>query len=316
MEELEPGEVRGSGVLERRKRLVFSTWQLEVLEGLYRRSSSVDQGRMEVVARHLTLPTKSVRTWFKNRRSREPKDLLEDKDDVTKLEESLMLTPKYEYHEEPGCDIVSKQEGSLVSMLTPKTELCDKTLEDVTKTLCKYCDFSCALSSNLKRHMMKHSGEKPYKCELCDFVTNMPSYLKRHTQRHSVEKPYKHNGEKPYQCKFCDYACFVASSLKVHLRIHTGEKPYKCKSCDYEATTHSSLKVHARLHTGEKPYECGLCGYACRDASTLKVHIRKHTGEKPFKCDACNYATTTSSALKTHTHTMHSELCTCAKVHM
>ena len=41
---------------------MFSTWQLEVLEGLFRRSSLVDQGRMEVVARHLTLPTKSDRT--------------------------------------------------------------------------------------------------------------------------------------------------------------------------------------------------------------------------------------------------------------
>ena len=134
MEELEPGEVRRrevqvgvkiGGALEKRGRVVLSRWQVEVLEGLYRRSSSVTWGRMEVVARHLTLPTKSVRNWFKNRRQkdvREAKEVLEDKESVPKLEETLMPYPQYENQEEPGCD----NEGSSVSLLTPKTELYHK----------------------------------------------------------------------------------------------------------------------------------------------------------------------------------------------
>ena len=41
-----------------------------------------------------------------------------------------MLDPKIENQEGSECNIVSKQEESLESLLTPKIELCDETLED------------------------------------------------------------------------------------------------------------------------------------------------------------------------------------------
>ena len=34
---------------------------------------------------------------------------------------------------------------------------------------CNQCDYSTSQKSNLKTHLMKHSGEKPNKCNQCDY---------------------------------------------------------------------------------------------------------------------------------------------------
>ena len=39
-----------------------------------------------------------------------------------------------------------------------------------------------------------------------------------------------HSGEKPFLCKECDYSCTTAGDLKKHMQTHTGERSFSCKS--------------------------------------------------------------------------------------
>ena len=85
----------------------------------------------------------------------------------------------------------------------------------------------------------------PLKCTLCDFTASSITALKRHIMRHT--------GDKPFTCTYCDYSCIQASDLRLQIkrkhtdqtlnRIHS-EKQFVCTECEYVTYTSSHLKRH------------------------------------------------------------------------
>ena len=58
------------------------------------------------------------------------------------------------------------------------------------------------------------------KCDICGKEFTWPSQLKQHLLIHS--------GTKPYQCSICSKSFTQAGSLKKHLLCHSDEKPREC----------------------------------------------------------------------------------------
>ena len=50
------------------------------------------------------------------------------------------------------------------------------------------CDYASTLIGNLKRHVMTHTRERPYKCGLCDFSAITSENLKTHKKKHKKGK--------------------------------------------------------------------------------------------------------------------------------
>src|ERR1700733_14333709 len=104
--------------------------------------------------------------------------------------------------------------------------------------------------------------------EGCTYVPTQSGNLKRHILSHTDERPYKctHRG--------CTYAANQSGSLISHLLIHTGEKPYKCthEGCTYAARQSGDLAKHITNHTGQKPYRCTYCDFG----AVQKEHLTKH----------------------------------------
>nr|XP_045582614.1 zinc finger and BTB domain-containing protein 7A-like isoform X5 [Procambarus clarkii] len=105
---------------------------------------------------------------------------------------------------------------------------------------CPHCTYSTTDSFKLRRHTLKHTGERPFSCPYCSYGTTRKELLKEHINLHT--------GEKPYTCTFCPYSASQRSSLNVHLRRHTGDKPYLCTFCPYQAAHKVSLKNHMLMH--------------------------------------------------------------------
>ena len=87
-----------------------------------------------------------------------------------------------------------------------------------------------------KRHINKHTGEKPHQCNQCDYATINSDNLKKHRRTHS--------GGKPHRCTMCfqntndfspSFLLLVAGTMRQGV-VHTGEKPCICKKCEFTNT--------------------------------------------------------------------------------
>ena len=73
------------------------------------------------------------------------------------------------------------------------------------------CNYSCTTDSDLKKHIMVHSEEKPFVCKQCNYSVTKTGDLKKHILVHSGEKPFVNK---------CTYSFTTASHPERDLLTH------------------------------------------------------------------------------------------------
>lgn len=96
--------------------------------------------------------------------------------------------------------------------------------------------------ATLRIHMKQHTG-KPEECDLCHKRFCRKSELKLHLQ--------KHRGERPFLCTDCGKSFAQKSHLTCHLTMHSEERPYSCVLCEKSFKKKELLKHHMKLHGGK-----------------------------------------------------------------
>ncbi|TNN27132.1 B-cell lymphoma/leukemia 11B [Liparis tanakae] len=82
---------------------------------------------------------------------------------------------------------------------------------------CEYCGKVFKNCSNLTVHRRSHTGERPYKCELCNYACAQSSKLTRHMKTHGQ------HGKEVYRCDICHMPFSVYSTLEKHMKKWHGE---------------------------------------------------------------------------------------------
>ena len=201
---------------------------------------------------------------------------------------------------------------------------------------CTLCDFTASSITALKRHIMRHTGDKPFTCTFCDYSCIQASDLRHHIKRKHTDQTLNSDqgigigsisnklsdtvpskittssgttmpsDEHPFKCPHCCYSSSKSKNLKRHYKKHRGEKPFACKFCAFSCTQVSDLRIHnKRNHTSEKKFVCSECDYATTTSWRLKSHFRTHSGEKPYalhllKCNECDFTASSRQSLKRH----------------
>ncbi|KAJ0066234.1 hypothetical protein NL108_004131 [Boleophthalmus pectinirostris] len=162
------------------------------------------------------------------------------------------------------------------------------------KHQCSMCQKRFGTKWQLQKHIIIHTGEKPFSCSTCDKTFNQKAYLDQHEKIHS---------EKPFSCSMCKRSFTTNGDLALHVKRHLREKPYICLFCEKSFSQKGDLNKHVRTHTGERPYRCLTCEKTFSRKDILDVHERTHTGERPYSCSMCEKAFSHKCRLNMHMRT-------------
>lgn len=72
----------------------------------------------------------------------------------------------------------------------------------------KVCQICGTKQTNLKQHMMIHTGERPFKCKFCKKEFSQVGHFQHHVNIHT--------GIKPYTCNVCEKSFPSPSGLTLH----------------------------------------------------------------------------------------------------
>lgn len=81
-----------------------------------------------------------------------------------------------------------------------------------------------------------------FRCEVCSFATGDHNSLRRHTMRHT--------GQRLYKCSCCPYTCIQAISIKMHMKNKHPNAPgiFCCNECTYRTVNEQFFKNHIEDH--------------------------------------------------------------------
>ncbi|XP_064638412.1 zinc finger protein 658B-like [Lineus longissimus] len=170
---------------------------------------------------------------------------------------------------------------------------------------CAFCPKAFPASRDLRRHILVHTGERPYKCDQCDrrfarrdnmrlHIRNVHygerTWLKTHRKKKVVNLMHEANLQSPndynpnmpkYQCSQCEKMFYSQRSLNMHMTIHNRSTPLICGQCNKHFAHIGTLNLHLAAHVREKAqhYNCKLCPQRFHKQEHLQTHMLIHSGE-------------------------------------
>ena len=189
---------------------------------------------------------------------------------------------------------------------------------------CCLCGKMLSSFSSLDRHMLVHSGERPFSCELCGQTFTTNGNMHRHKRTHSAKelqeygeamgiplaslgkrggrkKKAVNNSVQPKETEASQTEISPVASAKSD--IDDVKKPH-CPICSQSFLTTHQLEAHLHSsHAGEE-LKCQYCGFTSLNFGMLQIHMILHsTSSAAGSSSSAPSSTNVSSLLSSPTFT-------------
>ncbi|XP_063047502.1 zinc finger protein interacting with ribonucleoprotein K-like isoform X1 [Engraulis encrasicolus] len=154
---------------------------------------------------------------------------------------------------------------------------------------CTTCGKTFTFKTNLTKHEILHTGERPYVCRLCGKSYSRSDHLKKHLRIHNTSGATGEGEDKKKggECPKCGKKLSNIDSLRIHMERHKEERPFSCDQCHKTFKLRQDLLVHLKSHADVKPHVCDVCQQRFSRRQILEKHLLKHTGQTPYNCPHC-----------------------------
>ncbi|XP_056155669.1 ras-responsive element-binding protein 1 [Lampris incognitus] len=201
-----------------------------------------------------------------------------------------------------------------------------ETKDDSSAYICPLCDKNCLTQHQLTMHIRQHNadtGATDHSCSICGKSLSSASSLDRHMLVHS--------GERPYKCTICGQTFTTNGNMHRHMKIHekdpasgglpvsppsptkrrrpptkrrlqeeeNGEEPPNKKIVD-----DSLLEEAPTVRGGEEEFLCPICFKTCSSRHELDSHMDAHP-DTTLRCDLCCVSFRTHRGLLRHNAAVH-----------
>ncbi|XP_064177664.1 uncharacterized protein LOC135247777 [Anguilla rostrata] len=244
---------------------------------------------------------------------------------------TLQKTPQ-SFEQENPLEISLSQTESSEKGLDQNNVLASERNHNHRKHQCLIClkYFSCP--SKLKRHLLIHTGQKPFRCILCGKTFRQAIHLKVHQQTHNRWRPLQRasrqdkvvntdiphgSGKQLNRPSINQGQCVFSSAPESDMMAAKESEDWCHSSNDLQSISDegkTSIKEHPLqldlLNDANKcqtlkstTYECITCLKGFSTPSKLERHILTHTGQRPFSCYVCGKKFRQLSHMKFHIRT-------------
>lgn len=145
---------------------------------------------------------------------------------------------------------------------------------------CKVCSKVFNSVAYLKEHMMRHTGEQPFRCTRCyrKFVeeSKFTAHMESHKHQDKLEAEAvalaaQHGGKKvvvkEFQCAFC------SQNFTVVFDVGQVKRRYACDACRDKYSNAEALRQHKQQVEEKREFSCVRCGRKFVFEGFLQRHL-------------------------------------------
>ncbi|XP_077449694.1 uncharacterized protein LOC144068783 isoform X2 [Stigmatopora argus] len=175
---------------------------------------------------------------------------------------------------------------------------------------CQTCGRTFTRTSDVFRHQLTHTGERPFRCSQCDGTFQHSWDLAKHQRKShgavvsftcsACNTSFPHlraltahhkccrseGGHPPPICFICGRGFDTASELQEHRKSHVAKR-YVCPQCGEGFDSLAARSLHRQTHIARQQFKCPHCEKTYTRRSDVKRHVSVHTGERPHMCGQC-----------------------------